>query len=565
MAARSRAMTTAATLAALAAVAAACTSTPQPIPGRSGTAPAPSAAAPPEPAPGQVAGVPIPDGRIDAAVDRLAALAADARTDSGAQALAVAVVHRGRVVFDRGYGTAHGGPGAPDGASPSTAPRSSSAERPADADTVFPLGALSTPVAATVVATQLGDGLAWSTPVREVMPGFTLADPYVTGHATLGDLFAGTLGLPPDAGSRAARVGIDRQELLDRLTTVPSGGFRTQARPGDLGPTLAGEAVARASGTDWATLSDRSLFDRLGMDSTSFRSADYADRTTGPGRTDRSWTDVVAPARGLSSSAHDMATWMETVLAGGEHGDAQVIPAEPLAAALSPQAVLSRTGATPVDARGVSRGFGFDVTDSAAGRVVITGGGQTGADADADAAMTLIPSADLGIVTLATPAPASGPDGSAPAQEPASAARVLNAQFADLVQFGDVQRDWARWYAEMKDERAGTRAPTATPSPSAQPTTPPAPLPQYDGVYTNPLFGQATVRTSNDTTVLAVGPAQRSFRLTRTRGDTFAVAPLDARAPAGAAFRRQHPDATARFDGDALTLSFLDQAGPFRR
>lgn len=575
MAARSRALTTAAALAALAALAAACTSTPQPIPGRSTTASAPPAAPPPEPAPGQVPGVPIPDGRVDAAVDRLGTLAADARSDSGAQALAVAVVHRGKVVFEHGYGTAGrgragasaGGGGAP-GTAPQT-PQTPQAERPADEDTVFPLGALSTPVAATVVATQLNDGRSWSTPVRELMPEFALADPYVTGHATLGDLFAGTLGFPPDAGAQAARLGIDRQALLDRLTALPAGAFRAEARPDDLGPTIAGEAVARAAGTDWATLSERSLFDRLGMDSTSFRSEDYSSSAAGAGGADRAWTDAVAPALGLSASVHDMATWMETVLAGGKHDGAQVIPADPLTAALSPQAVLASAGSAPVDTRSVSRGYGFDVTDSPAGRVVITGGGRTEDGAGADAALTLIPSADLGIVTLATPATAAGADGAAPDGGSVSAARVLNAQFADLAQFGSVQRDWAKWYAGTTPGGGATGGPVSPPpSPTGGapgPTAPPAPLPQYDGVYTNPVFGQATVRTSNDTTVLAVGPAQRSFRLTRTRGDTFAVAPLDPRSDAAESFRRTHPDATATFAGDALTISFLDQAGPFRR
>src|SRR5699024_6265907 len=162
---------------------------------------APPTMPPPEPAPGRVAGVPIPEGRIAAAVDRLDALAADARASAGAQGLAVAVVHGGKVVFQRGYGTAPR-TAAPAPTAPAPNPR---AGIPVDENTVFPLGALSAPVAATVVATRLSGGRSWSTPVRELMPEFAVADPYVSAHATLGDLFAGTLGLPSHAGGRAAR------------------------------------------------------------------------------------------------------------------------------------------------------------------------------------------------------------------------------------------------------------------------------------------------------------------------------------------------------------------------
>src|SRR5699024_7656677 len=125
--------------------------------------------------------------------------------------------------------------------------------------------------------------------------------------------------------------------------------------------------------TDWASLAERSLFDPLGMGSTSARFADFAStadraapqvesgghyRSAGP----RTWADAVAPAVGITSSVQDMATWMRTVLADGKHGGKQVIPADPLVAAMTSQAAASSSGMT--DARPRSRGYGFDITDS---------------------------------------------------------------------------------------------------------------------------------------------------------------------------------------------------------
>ncbi|GAA4811759.1 serine hydrolase domain-containing protein [Tomitella cavernea] len=572
MIARRRALTAAAGLVAIAAAAGACTTTPQPLPG-----PAPDAtgsAATPEPPPGQVAGIPIPDGRIDDAVDRLDAVAAGAMHDPDVTGMAVAVVHDGTVVFERGYGTTTPPAGAPAPAAGTPGSGTSDADGArVDANTVFPLGALSTPVAATVVATQLTEGRSWSTPVQALMPQFAVADPYVSGHATVGDLFTGTSGLPEDAAIGAAHIGVDRQSMLDRLESLPPGTFRAAARPGALGPTIAGEAVARASGTDWATLYARSLFHRLGMDSTSYRARDFAARTDSSApvlvaadgtvtAVDRAWTDAVAPARGLSSSAHDMAEWMRVLLSDGMYKGVRVIPAEPLAAALSPQAVAPETAteaADAIDARGVARGYGFGVTDSAAGRVVITGGGTASHDAPTgpDSAVTLIPSAGVGIVTLTNAVSTS--------ERPVAAAQAVNAAFADLVQFGEMQRDWAAWFARTPLSHATPRQGTSAASPTTAAPSPGAPLPAFDGVYTNPFYGEATVRTSNDTTTLTLGPGRKAFRLTRTGDAAFAIAPADPAAPGAAAFRREHPDAVATFDGDALTISFLDQAGAFRR
>ncbi|WP_182348237.1 serine hydrolase domain-containing protein [Tomitella gaofuii] len=568
MIARRRALAAVAGLVAIAAAAGACTTTPQPLPG-----PAPDAtgsAATPEPVPGQVAGIPIPDGRIDDAVGRLDAVAAEAMRNPDVTGMAVAVVHDGTVVFERGYGarTPPARATAPAAGKPGSGSSDADGAR-VDANTVFPLGALSTPVAATVVATQLTEGRTWSTPVRALMPQFAVADPYVTAHATLGDLFTGMAGLPEDAAISAAHIGVDRQTMLDGLESLPLDGFRTTARPGALGPTIAGEAVARAAGTDWATLSSRSLFHRLGMDSTSYRAQDFAARTDGSApvlvgadgtvtSVDRAWSDAVAPARGLTSSAHDMAQWMRLLLSGGMHQGVRVIPAEPLAAALSPQAVATATAtateaADAIDARGVARGYGFGVTDSAAGRVVITGGGTAGPDA----AVTLIPSAGVGIVTLT--------NGVSTSERPVAAAQAVNAAFADLVQFGEVQRDWAAWFTRSAPADEAAPPGTVAPPGASAPPNGKAPLPAFDGVYTNPFYGEATVRTSNDTTTLTVGPGRKTFRMTRTGDTTFAVAPADAAAPGAAAFRREHPDAVASFDGDALTISFLDQAGPFLR
>ncbi len=100
--------------------------------------------------------------------------------------------------------------------------RAAGSDEPVDADTVFQLASMSKPVGATVVAQQVGEGsIGWDTPVIEHLPTFALADPYVTEHATVGDLYAHRSGLPDHAGDDLEDLGYDRAQVIERLRFLP--------------------------------------------------------------------------------------------------------------------------------------------------------------------------------------------------------------------------------------------------------------------------------------------------------------------------------------------------------
>ncbi|WP_024795361.1 serine hydrolase [Tomitella biformata] len=505
----------------------ACTTVPQPIPGlETPTAEAP-APEPTKPSPEQASAVPIPDGQIDAAVAQLDSLATGLLDSSQAPGLSVAVVRDGKTVYAKGFGVGD-----------------VATKTPVDADTVFPLGAASQALAATVVARQLGEqDLSWDTPVRQLLPTFTLADSYVSDHVTLGDLFAQRSGLPAHTGELAASLGFDRQQQLERLRYLPLTPFRATSVPSAIGVTAAGEAVAQAAGTDWASLSQRLLYEPLGMRATSSRDSDYrarADRAVTHVEQDGAFTvvpdavepDALSPAAGVSSSAADMGRWMAMVLDGGSAAGAQLIPAEDLLPALSPQSVPDPPATA--DARAASHGFGFDISTSAAGRVQLSA-------PSAAAAFTLIPSADVGIVVLS-----NASDSWVPA--------ALTAQFADLVQTGAQTQDWPALAKEATAAAAGAATGTlAGATPPAKPT-PTAALTSYDGVYKNDFFGPATVTTSNDSLILTLGPDGATFPLTHWDGGTFTMTP-----PAGAA----PPASISRvvFADGVMQIEYLDQNG----
>ncbi|HLS79367.1 MAG TPA: serine hydrolase [Nocardia sp.] len=484
-----------------------------------------------EVSPNAVAGVAIPEGQIDRAVGELDRLAGELMADSGIPGMAVAVVHHGEVVYSKGFGV-----------------RDVTTGEPVGASTVFQLASVSKPLGATVVARRVGaGGVSWDTPIRELTPDFALADPYVSDHVTVGDLYAHRSGLPDHAGDLLEDLGYDRTQVLERLRQLPLAPFRDSYAYTNFGLTAAAVAVAERAGTDWATLAERELYQPLGMNDTSSRYADFVarrDRAVGHVLVDGAYRpadpprdpDPQSPAGGASSSVRDMARWLAMLLGDGTFEGAEIVPAAALLPAISPQSV-SAPPADP-DSRAGFYGYGFNVGTSAAGRVVL---GHSGAfNLGAGTAFTAIPSAEIGIVTLTNAAATGIPE-------------TLNAEFADLVQFGEIREDWRELYRQAFEqidapsgELVGKDAP-ADPAPAR-------PLTEYAGSYGNSFFGPAAVEVRDEELVVVLGPARTTLPLRHWDGDTFVFTPTGEMADPGTVSK-------ATFDGDRLVLEYYDRDG----
>ena len=94
----------------------------------------------------------LPENAVENAVAKLDGIAERMIAESGIPGMAVAVVHGGKTVYAKGFGVKEVG-GTGEG-------------NQVDADTVFQLASLSKPLAATVVAHQVGVGAVdWDTPI----------------------------------------------------------------------------------------------------------------------------------------------------------------------------------------------------------------------------------------------------------------------------------------------------------------------------------------------------------------------------------------------------------------
>ncbi len=467
----------------------------------------PSATLPPG-SPAEAADEASSRARITAAIGQMDQLVAQAMKRTAIPGMSVAIVHDGKLVYAKGFGVRKVGDPAR-----------------VDADTVFQLSSLSKPIGATVVAAEIGRGtVSWQTPVARNLPGFALADPYVSSRVTIADMYAHRSGLPAYAGDRLEDLGFPQAEILQRLRYFPLAPFRGQYLYTDFGLTAAAESVAAAAKTSWAQLSDRDIYLPLNMLSTSSTYAGYLaqpDRAVGHVKVAGSYRpsamfdpDAQSPASGVSSSANDLAKWMMMVLAGGANptGD-QVADPQALLAATSPQ--ITSMPPTTSGERAIFYGYGFGVNTGSAGRVLLhhSGAFEQGASAN----FLLIPSLHLGIAALSNAAPTGAPE-------------AVTASFADLAQSGKVQRDWLALYQSLiVSQPTGAlvgKKPPANPRPAAA-------LSHYVGSYHSPIYGPARITHSGNRLTLTVGPKQLRFPLTHWDGDEFTFVPTGESAPPG--------------------------------
>ncbi|MBH0054371.1 serine hydrolase [Salinibacterium sp. SWN139] len=473
---------------------------------------------------------------VDAAVEQLPELAAIAMDETGTPGLAIAVVHNGEMIYADGFGVREAG----------TADR-------VDADTVFQIASVSKSLSATVVARAITqDAVEWDTPVRTLLSDFSLADSYVTQNATIGDYFSHRTGLATGAGDDLEDVGYDRDYILDHLRYQPLDDFRSSYHYSNYGITVGAEATAAALGMDWNDAIRELVYEPLGMTATS---SSYADFVAQPNRAtlhtfvdgefqplfERN-PDPQSPAGGVSSTVGDLSKWMTMILSGGEQDGQPFVTPESLVPAITAQSISSQASAP--DQRTGSYGYGFNVGSQAGGRTTVShsGGFVLGAGTN----YQLVPSLDLGIVTLTNAAPIG-------------TAEAINAQFLDLVQYGEVQRDWLGDYSGAL---SALNAPAGDLVGETKPGTAGASLylSDYEGTYRNGYFGDLVVTEVDGALQAALGPrGNYLLELEAWDADTFAFTPTGENAPhdslSSATFSRSGGAVTG------VTLEFFDAQG----
>jgi len=439
---------------------------------------------------------PLPPAQLQMALDTLTAAAEQAIADDRTPGIAIAVVHGDEVILAQGFGV-----------------RDVRTGEPVDPDTVFQLASVSKPIGSTVISGLVGDGkLSWDTRLLDLTPGFALQEPWVTSQVTLRDLYAHRSGLPDHAGDLLEDYGYDREEVLHRLRFQPPlTSFRSGYAYTNFGITAAAVAAATTSGMDWETLSEKRLYEPLGMTATSSRYADFmaeSNRAFGHVRVEGNWSfveqrqpDAQSPAGGVSSSVNDLTKWVLMLVNDGMFEGRQVIAKAALDEGHLPVMI---TGTSP-DGTPSFYGLGWNVSYGSDARHSISHSGAFAMGAGTTVNISL--DDKLGVIVLTNGAPVG-------------VSETLANAFMDNAILGKPRYPWEQVFTGIFTQMAkdGISHNFDTPPADAGPAA--ADL-AYIGSYANDFYGPIEVVAEAGALQLQIGPDKRAFRLAHFDRDSF--------------------------------------------
>ena len=268
--------------------------------------------------PGQAAAQPQP---AEAALRALDESIQHTLQRAGVPGAAVVIIEGGRLVLERYYGVAD-----------------QVTRRPVTAETVFRAGSISKTFTAMAALALAEDGrLSLQAPLAELLPEWRHDNPWAATHPVrLEHLLEHTAGLDD---VRYRHYLIDNATMPLREAVPVFGPYGVRWRPGDgtaysnAGPLVAGRAIERAAGTDFATFVTTRLTGPLGMASARWtRSDDIAPRMAmsyaEDGRTPEPFIETPArPSGSLNITARHLAQLPRLLLGRGTLDGVQVLQA----------------------------------------------------------------------------------------------------------------------------------------------------------------------------------------------------------------------------------------------
>lgn len=225
--------------------------------------------------------------------------------------LAIAIVHKGQLVFAKGYGV-----------------RDVGQQQPVDTQTIFAIASTTKAITAAALGMLVDEGkVRWDDPVTKHVPSFQMRDPWATREVTVRDLITHRAGLP-NADYLWTHGDNSRDEVIRRIRFIePSYSFRGGYTYHNVMYTVAGAVIESASGMTWDDFLRTRIFQPLGMTRsvTTLAEAEQKDNRARPhGRvgdtlrvSGNSFADGIGPAGSVWSSVADMSKWVRFLLDTG--------------------------------------------------------------------------------------------------------------------------------------------------------------------------------------------------------------------------------------------------------
>lgn len=311
--------------------------------------------------------------------------------------IAVGVVKDGKLIHARGYGV-----------------RSLTTRQKTDENTLFAIASNSKAFTAAALGILVeGKKLKWDDRVTDIIPEFRMYDPYVTAHFTIRDLLTHRSGLGLGAGDLMIwpdSATFSKQEIIHNLRFLkPVSDFRTKYDYDNLLYIVAGEVVARVSGTSWENFVETRIMQPLQMNQSAASYHHLKDRSNlidahAPvnGRVQvipQSLSNVANAAGGIYTNIVDMSKWAIVLLNSGKIGDnpdRKLFSKAVLEEMWTPQTIIPVGGSNSYNTHFGSYGLGWLISDVKGYKQVSHTGGLAGIVTQ----FTLIPELQLGIIVF---------------------------------------------------------------------------------------------------------------------------------------------------------------------
>ena len=363
-------------------------------------------------------------------------------------------------------------------------------------NTLFPIASCTKSFTTTAMALLVEEGkMSWDDPPRKYVPYFHLSDPLVDREVTLRDLVTHRTGLR-DHFLLWYRSPWTQEERIRRFGRLPlDKPFRTTFQYQSTMFTVAGLAVAKASGMSWADFVRKRLLDPLDMKATRFTTtaiAEISDRASPhrldgerkPQRIELYPMTVPEPAGSIQSNVRDLSKWLLFHLNNKIVDGKPLVSPRNLEATHTPQIVLRMDAIDRImfpETNQMSYGMGWVIQDHFGHRLLQHAGAIDGFRCH----FTLVPKARLGIVLLCN----------------LNQTRMNIALSNSLLEMllGLPHRDWNAIVAEAerKDDADAEKAERENRKHRQLDTQPSRELAGYIGGYEHPAYGTVRITLEN--------------------------------------------------------------------
>lgn len=310
--------------------------------------------------------------------------------------IAVAVIKDDKVIHAKGYGV-----------------RSLRTQQKADENTLFGVASNSKAYTAAALGMLVDEKkITWDTKVTDVIPEFKLYNPYVTEEFTIRDLLCHRSGMGLGAGDLMMwpdSSDFTKADIIHNLRYLkPVSSFRSKYDYDNNLYIVAGEVVARVSGTSWEDFVEKRIMQPLGMTKTAASLSRLKDKSNvidphAPvnGKVQAigiDWSETANAAGGIYSSVSDMSKWVIAQINGGKYGDGskRLFSQEVHEEMWTPQTIIPVHGPTAYNTHFSSYGLGWFLSDVKGYKQATHTGGLAGIVTQ----VTILPEMKLGIIVF---------------------------------------------------------------------------------------------------------------------------------------------------------------------